>query len=64
MQPFCKQEKKVLSYLAKGKHSKEIAVELFNSPSTIDTHRRNLLKKTNCVDTSGMITYAKLVGLL
>jgi DNA-binding CsgD family transcriptional regulator len=64
VQSISVQEKNILSYLKKGKDSKEIAKELYLSPHTIDTHRRNLLKKTNCVDTSGLITYAKLVGLL
>jgi DNA-binding CsgD family transcriptional regulator len=53
-----------LSYLEKGKSSKEMANESFTSPHTIDTHRRNLLKKTNCLNTTGLVTYAKLVGLL
>ncbi len=64
VQPLSKQEKKILSLLAEGKSSKEIAEELFISPHTVDTHRRHLLEKTNCIDTTGMITYARLVGLL
>ncbi len=64
VQPLSKQEKKVLSLLAEGKSSKEIANALFVSSHTVDTHRRHLLEKTNCIDTTGMITYAKLVGLL
>ena len=64
IQSLSRQEKKVLSYLEKGKSSKEIANELFTSPHTIDTHRRNLLKKTNCLNTTGLVIYAKLVGLL
>lgn len=64
VQPLSKQEKTVLCCLAKRESSKEIAKELFISASTIDTHRRNLLKKTNCNDTSSLITYSKLVGLL
>ena len=61
--PISKQEKKILSYLSLGKSTKEIAKELFISPLTVDKHRRNLLKKTNCIDTTALITYAKLVGL-
>ncbi len=64
VQPLSKQEQKILSLLAEGKSSKEIASELFVSRHTIDTHRRHLLEKTNCIDTTGMITYCKLVGLL
>jgi DNA-binding CsgD family transcriptional regulator len=62
--PLSKREKKVLCYLAQGKTSKEIASELFISPHTVDTHRRNLLERTNCLNTTGLVTYAKLVGLL
>jgi len=64
VQPLSKQEKKILSLLAEGKSSKEIANELSLSSHTIDTHRRHLLDKTNCIDTTGMITYARLVGLI
>jgi DNA-binding CsgD family transcriptional regulator len=64
VQPVSKQEKRILSLLAEGKSSKEIAEGLFISPSTVDTHRRHLLDKTNCIDTTGMITYTRLVGLL
>jgi DNA-binding CsgD family transcriptional regulator len=59
-----RQEKNILVFLSKGKSSKEIADELFISSLTVDTHRRNLLKKTNCIDTTAMITYAKIVGLI
>ncbi len=62
--PLSKQEKNILAHLANGKSSKAIAQELFISSLTIDTHRRHILKKTNCTDTTGMITYAKIVGLL
>lgn len=58
------QEKKILALLAEAKQSKEIADELFISSHTIDTHRRNLLKKTNCIDTTALITFAKMTGLI
>jgi DNA-binding CsgD family transcriptional regulator len=58
------QEKKILGLLAQGKQSKEIADMLFASSHTIDTHRRNLLKKTNCFDTTALITFAKMTGLI
>lgn len=60
--PFTVQEKKVLQFLYEGRHTKEISDELYNSPHTIDTHRRNLLKKTGCVDTTALVTYLKMVG--
>ncbi len=58
------QEKKILVLLAKGKQSKEMGDILFVSSHTIDTHRRNLLKKTNCIDTTALITFAKMTGLI
>ena len=58
------QEKKILGLLAEGRHSKEIADMLFSSPHTVDTHRRNLLKKTNCFDSTALITFAKMTGLI
>lgn len=41
-------EIEILRYLATGKTSKEIALCLFISPHTVDTHRRSLLRKLNC----------------
>ncbi len=58
------QEKKVLGFLAEGRCSKEIADLLFISSHTIDTHRRNLLRKTHCIDTTALVTYAKMTGLI
>lgn len=58
------QEKKILKLLAEGKESKLIGDMLFVSSHTVDTHRRNLLKKTNCIDTTALITFAKMTGLI
>lgn len=41
-------ELEILRHVAIGKTSKEIAEQLFISPHTVDTHRRNLLKKLGC----------------
>ena len=64
LQPLSKQQTRIITCLAEGMSSKAIAEELFISPFTVDTHRKNLLKKTNCIDTTGMITYLRLVGLI
>lgn len=58
------QEQKVLKLLSEGRESKEIADMLFISHHTIDTHRRNLLKKTYCHDTTALITFGKMTGLI
>lgn len=44
-------EKEVIKLLADGLSSKQIADKLFISPHTVDTHRRNLLKKTGAKNT-------------
>ncbi len=62
--PFTETEQHVLQWLSKGKQTKEIAEQMDVSPHTIDTHRRNLLAKTSCLDTTALIAYCKMVGIL
>lgn len=59
-----KRENEILDSLARGYSTKKIADNLFLSEHTVSTHRRNLLNKTNCVDTTALVTYAKMVGIL
>lgn len=40
-----RREKEVLTLIAAGKTSQMIGQELFLSPLTIDTHRKNLIQK-------------------
>lgn len=61
---FTLQETKVLHLLSDGKQTKYIAQKLSLSPHTVDTHRRNLLAKTSCVDSTALIAYCRMVGLL
>ena len=60
---FSEQEKKIITLLAEGDDSKSISKKLSISPNTVDTHRRNLIKKTNCIDTTGVVAFAKLINL-
>jgi DNA-binding CsgD family transcriptional regulator len=48
-------EKQVLQHIISGKSSEEIASALFLSKETVSTHRRNMLKKTHCRNTSELI---------
>ena len=59
-----KREEEILRHLASGKTSKEIATKLFISPPTVDTHRRNVLKKTNCKSVVELTRMAFNNGLL
>lgn len=45
-----KKEKEVFSFLIKGFTSQDIAYALKISKHTVDTHRRNILKKNNCTN--------------
>ena len=46
-------ERDVLKLLADGKSSKEIALELYISTKTVDTHRRQIMNKINSILSSG-----------
>jgi DNA-binding CsgD family transcriptional regulator len=54
----------ILRNLAAGKTSNEISKELFISTHTVDTHRRNLLKKLNCKSVVELARLAFKNGLL
>jgi DNA-binding CsgD family transcriptional regulator len=61
--PFLsKREIEILKLLGKGYSSKEVADELFISIHTVETHRRNMLEKTNIRDTSCLVHFAILAG--
>jgi len=64
VKPLSGQEREVIKLLGQGHDSKKIALALDLSPATVDTHRRNILKKTNCIDSTGAVSYAKLTGLI
>jgi len=53
-----KRELEVLHLILKEFTNQEIAKALFLSPRTIDTHRRNLLQKTDSRNTVGLVKYA------
>lgn len=57
-------EMDILRNLAMGKKSREIADELYISKHTVDTHRRNLLKKLECKSTVDLAQLAFANGLL
>ncbi|WP_343691331.1 response regulator transcription factor [Chitinophaga sp.] len=53
-----RREKQILSLLAQGKTSVVIGEELFLSPLTVDTHRRNLLQKFEVKNVAELIMIA------
>ena len=53
-----KREKEVLALIIKGHTSIEIGKLLFIKPSTVDTHRRNLIDKTGVSNSKALISFA------
>ena len=59
-------EREVLQLIAEGKTGKDIAGIIFVSSTTVDTHRRNIMKKLGIHTTAGLVKYAiqhKIISL-
>jgi len=57
-------EREVLQLVAKGDTSQIIAGNLFISVSTVDVHRRNIMKKLDLHNVAALTTYAIRNGLI
>lgn len=57
-------EKEILKLLAEGYSGKEIAEKLVVSPSTVHTHRSNLMSKLGLSNRRELIQYARRRGML
>lgn len=57
-------EIEVLSLIALGEKSKEIACQLFLSQYTVDTHRKNLMRKLDVNSVSGLLNVARDLGYI
>ena len=57
-------EREIIKLIAQELTNNEIAWKLNNSPMTIITHRKNLLRKLGVKNTAGLIKYAIQNGLL
>lgn len=53
-----KREKQILKLIVSGKTTNKIADELFISPLTVETHRRNLMKKMDASNTASLVKIA------
>ncbi len=51
-----KKETEIIEFLMKGYTSQDIADAIGLSKHTIDTHRRNILKKNDCSNTSELFS--------
>lgn len=61
---FSERELDVLKLLKEGTTSSAIAHQLFISKHTVDGHRRNMLRKSNCTNTIDLINFCKINGLI
>ena len=52
-----KREKEILQLIANGSTSKEIAETLFIAKTTVDTHRKNMIRKLNLSGGNELIKY-------
>ncbi|GAB2457761.1 DNA-binding response regulator [Hymenobacter qilianensis] len=59
-----KRELEVLTLIAEGLTNAEIADKLFTSKRTIETHRQNIIEKTQAKNTAALIKYAVSQGML
>ena len=57
-------EREVLKLIAQEYNTPEIAQMLFISPSTVETHRKNLLSKLNAKNLAGLVKFAIQSGLI
>ena len=62
--PITKREKEVLQYLDEGLTSPMIAQKMFISSLTVDSHRKNLLRKFEVSKTINLIQKAKELGII
>lgn len=57
-------EKLIVIRLSKGLNAEEIAQELNLSPHTIKTHRRNVLQKSGCKNTTELVAKCLTTGII
>lgn len=62
--PLGPREKEVLSLLAEGHSTAQIAVALHIAPSTAETHRRNIMRKLDLHNLAALTKYAIREGLV
>jgi PAS domain S-box-containing protein len=54
---FTRREKEIIEKLSAGLSSEEIAQDLFISVNTVNTHRRNILRKAGVKNSAGLMAY-------
>ena len=61
---FSTREYSIIQLLEKGHSSEQIAEKLFLSPNTVNTHRRNILRRSGKANMTELIHNLKEEGLI
>lgn len=61
---FSEREVEILKSISEGKTSKEIAADLYISPHTVNTHKKNIIKKSGCKTFIELITKCIAEGVI
>lgn len=61
---FTQREKEILQKISEGEDFKNIATSLSVSPHTINTHKKNILKKSHCKNTAELMTKCIREGVI
>ena len=64
VETISEREKDIIRCVASGKSNKEIAEELFISPHTVATHRRNINEKLGIHSSAGLTIYAIIHNII
>ena len=62
--PLTPRERQILHGIARGKTTKELASELHLAPSTVETHRRRIMRKLDMHNAASLTLYAIRSGVL
>lgn len=62
--PLSKREQEVLTLIAHGNTTKEIATKLYLSIGTVESHRTNIMRKLHLRNVAELVVYAFRVGLI
>ncbi|GAA4311695.1 hypothetical protein GCM10023115_32570 [Pontixanthobacter gangjinensis] len=63
-QLFTEREKQIVIKLSRGLNAEQIAAELHLSPHTIKTHRKNILQKSGCANTTELVAKCLTNGII
>lgn len=61
---FTPRENDIINLLQKDYTNKKIAAKLFISTHTVVSHRKNILKKSNCHNSKELLIFCKLNGII